>query len=72
MAIKGLKNEFFLFIYKIIDAITGTIIATLITSAVNLFVGILTHVKSSKCGSIDVEFNNTTASTSPTTTTNSK
>ncbi len=39
--------------------ITKTIIATLITSVVILFVRLLTHVKNSKCGNMDIEFTNT-------------
>ncbi len=54
-----------------IDSITGTIIATLITSVVTLFVGLLTHIKSSKCGNMDIEFTNTNTSTTANSTINS-
>ena len=45
-----------------LDPITGTIIATLITSAAALGVAVFTHLKSSKCFGFDFEF-----SSSPTT-----
>ena len=49
-----------------VDPVTATLIATLITSSASLFVAILTHLKSSKCFGVDMEF--TSTPTSPITT----
>ncbi len=52
-----------------LEPVTATIIATLITSSVTLIVAVLTHLKSSKCCGFDFEFNlsiNTNTSSIPT------
>ena len=46
-----------------IDPITGTIIATLVISVTALAVSIVTHLKSSTCWGVSVDFTPTTLST---------